>query len=90
MVVLKRGALGAYVYKDGAGVDFPAYPVKAVDTTAAGDAFTAAMAVGYAKGGDISEVIRFANAAGALAVTKLGAQVSMPFREEVVTFLQNR
>ena len=89
IIVLKRGERGAYMYQNGAGMFFPAYPVKAVDTTAAGDAFTAALAVEYAAGGDIGEAIRFANAAGALAVTKLGAQISMPRREEIEALLSN-
>jgi len=87
IIVLKRGADGAYAYQNGTGKFYPAYSVKALDTTAAGDAFTAALAVEYASGRDIGEAIMFANAAGALAVTKLGAQVSMPRRGEVEAFL---
>ena len=90
IVVLKRGADGAYLYWNGQGESFPSYPVKAIDTTAAGDAFTAALAVEYAAGADIRRAIRFANAAGALAVTRLGAQVSMPHRDETETFLRDQ
>jgi len=88
IIALKRGANGAYVYRGGMGAFYSAYQVKAVDTTAAGDAFTAALAVEYAAGRDIGEAVRFANAAGALAVTKLGAQISMPRRDEVGMFLK--
>ena len=64
----------------------PAFTVDAVDTTGAGDAFTAALAVAW---GQVSlpEALRFANAAGALAATVEGAQPSMPTLEAVLTFL---
>jgi bifunctional ADP-heptose synthase (sugar kinase/adenylyltransferase) len=66
-----------------------AFRVKAVDTTAAGDAFMGALACGLAENKPIREALRFANAAGALATTKLGAQPSLPFRKEVKTFVKN-
>jgi ribokinase len=65
---------------------FPAYKVEAVDPTAAGDAFTAALTVRVAAGAEIEDAIRYANLAGALAVTKLGAQPSLPTRTEVEAF----
>jgi ribokinase len=59
----------------------------AVDPTAAGDAFTAELTVQLAAGVDIEEAIRYANFAGALTVTKLGAQPSLPTRAEVDEFI---
>jgi ribokinase len=58
-----------------------------VDTTAAGDAFSAALAVSLAEGKDLEEAVRVANAAGALATTREGAQPSMPTRAELEAFL---
>jgi ribokinase len=64
-----------------------AFRVKVVDTTAAGDAFMGALAVALSENRPIHEALRFANGAGALAATKLGAQPSLPFRKEVEAFL---
>ena len=58
-----------------------------MDPTAAGDAFTAALTVQLAAGVDINEAIRYANFAGALTVTKLGAQPALPTRAEVDEFI---
>ena len=85
-VVMKLGARGAlYVAAD--EYYAPAFKVVAVDTTAAGDAFTAALALAW---GDMprAEALRFANAAGALAATIHGAQPSMPGRAAVEAFLR--
>ncbi|MEW6357880.1 MAG: ribokinase [Planctomycetota bacterium] len=68
----------------------PAYKVKAVDTTAAGDAFTAALAVSLAEGKTLLDAARYATAVGALAVTAFGAQPSMPTREKVERFIASR
>ncbi len=57
--------------------------VKAVDTTAAGDAFTGSLACGLAEGMKLAEVVEFASCAAALSVTKMGAQSSLPNREDV-------
>lgn len=83
-VVLRLGAAGA-MYADAAGtvLAVPAFKVKVKDTTAAGDAFTAALAVARAEGMAVSEAVRFANAAGALSSTVAGAQPSLPKREDV-------
>jgi ribokinase len=67
-----------------------AFKVKAVDTTAAGDAFMGALAIGLAENRPIREVLRLANAAGALATTKLGAQPSLPSRREIESFLKDK
>jgi ribokinase len=86
-IVLKLGENGAYHYHNGTGTHYPAYAVKAVDTTAAGDVFTAAMAIQYLQHGDIIHAIRYANIAGALTVTKPGAQESIPDIIEVEALL---
>jgi ribokinase len=91
-VVLKLGERGAYLYEpaSGCGQSVPGFRVQAVDTTAAGDAFTAGLAVQYLRTGDLGRAVRYANAAGALAATRLGAQPSMPRRAEVEAFLRER
>ncbi len=65
----------------------PAYAVNVVDTTAAGDAFCGALAVALARGEKFGDAVAFANAAGALAVTVLGAAPSMPTAKQVDAFL---
>ncbi len=86
-VVLKLGGDGAMLVTPQGAEHFPAYKVNAVDPTAAGDAFTAAFTVEYAAGARIEDAIRFANGAGALAATKVGAQSSLPTRQEVEDFV---
>ena len=82
--VLKLGHRGSMVVTaDEHFYTVPAYKVSVVDTTAAGDAFTAALAVSVARGENLHQAARFANAAGALACTKFGAQPSMPTANEV-------
>ncbi len=81
-VVMTLGANGAYVlYQDTASL-VPAFSIEAKDTTAAGDAFVAGLAVALAEGQILSEAVRCANAAGALTATKPGAQPSLPSRNE--------
>ncbi len=86
-VVLKLGGDGSMLVTAQGAEHFPAYKIDAVDPTAAGDAFTAAFTVEYAGGSKIEDAIRFANGAGALAATKLGAQSSLPTRQEVEAFV---
>lgn len=83
MVVVTLGSEGAaYFTKDDRGT-VPSLKVKAIDTTGAGDTFTAALAVALTEGKTVEESVRFACCAGALACRKLGAQPSLPYREEV-------
>ena len=88
-VVLKLGAEGSLYAtgpKPGQVTDsqhVPPFAVRVVDTTAAGDAFTAALGVAMAERRTWPDALRFANAAGALACTTLGAQPSLPLRAEV-------
>jgi ribokinase len=86
-VILKMGALGCLVADQTSAVELPGFPVEAIDTTAAGDAFNGALAVRLAEGSSLIEAARFANAAAALSVTKAGAVSSMPSRFEVDRFL---
>ena len=88
-VVLKLGAEGALLATQSRERLVPAFRVQVVDTTASGDAFTAALAVALVEGKDLEEAVRMANAAGALAATKLGAQPSMPTRAELEAFLRS-
>jgi ribokinase len=82
-VILKLGEKGALL-DDGKGArHFPAPKAEAVDATAAGDTFNGALAVALAEGRELAEAIAFANAAAALSVTRLGAQASIPSRDEV-------
>lgn len=86
-VVLKLGGRGALLcYLDGVCEHFPAYPIQVVDTTAAGDAFTAAMAFRYLQTGDLRQAVMFGNAAGALATMRLGAQPSLPTAQAIEQF----
>ena len=85
-VVLKLGDKGALLASPDEVMHLEAHKVDAVDTTAAGDAFTAALAVYTAEGMPLAEAVKMANRAGALAVTKLGAQPSMPTRADVEAF----
>ena len=83
-VLVSLGANGVFINdSDGKLYHIPGVPVRAVDSTAAGDTFTAAVAVCLAKGNTIVEAARYANIAAALAVTKKGAQSSIPTYEEV-------
>jgi len=82
-VIIKMGEKGAFVAADGTREMVEGVAVQAVDTTAAGDAFAAALAVALAEGRDAVAATRFANLVGALSVTRMGAQASMPTRDEV-------
>lgn len=88
--VVKAGSQGCAWVSPQGEEHIPAVPVKAVDTTAAGDAFTAALAVALAEGKSLPEAARWANFAGALAVTRFGAQPSMPMRWELEQFISSR
>lgn len=87
-VILTLGSRGAMVVEQNKeAVILPPHSVDVVDTTAAGDAFVAGLSVRLAEKAYLVEAARFGNAAGALAVTRLGAQPAMPTREEVEKLL---
>jgi ribokinase len=86
--VIKLGPLGAYWANERGSGHFQSFPVDAVDTVAAGDAFNGALAVALAEGHPFPEAVRWGCAAGALAVTRVGAQDSMPERDAVIALLR--
>jgi len=89
-VIVKLGDQGCvYCGPDGT-LTAPPFPVRAVDSTAAGDTFNAALAVALAEGAPIDHALRFANAAAAISVTRPGAQTSAPTRAEVESLLTLR
>jgi ribokinase len=89
-VVITLGAQGVTA-GDGEGLyQLPAFAVEAVDTTAAGDVYCGALAVALSEGKSLEEALRFASAAGALSVTKIGAQPSAPSRREIEEFLKEK
>ena len=87
LAIVKLGEMGVYYAAHGEEAFVPAYRVEAVDTVAAGDAFGAAVAVALAEGRGLLDAARFGAAAGALAVTRPGAQAAMPSRHEVEALL---
>ncbi len=81
--VVTLGAQGAQIVSGEENAIIPTYAVDVVDTTGAGDAFNAGLAVALAEGKPLPEAVRFANAAAALSVTKSGAAPSTPYRATV-------
>ncbi|MFQ6065656.1 MAG: ribokinase [bacterium] len=88
-VILKLGEKGSYLLSPKKRSYFPAVKVKVVDTTAAGDAFMGALCLGFSQGRSLPQAIEFANLAGASAVTKMGAQPSLPTQEEMCKLRRN-
>ena len=85
-VIITLGAQGSYVASSGMCEWIPAFKVKAVDTTGRGDVYCGCLAVALSEGKTLSESARFASAAAAICVTRLGAQPSAPFRNEIDAF----
>ncbi len=83
-VVLKLGDRGCAVYDGEELKSLPPYKTTVVDTTAAGDCFTGAMALEYLKSGDILKACDMGNKAGAIAVSRMGAEGSMPTIDEIL------
>ncbi len=85
--VIKLGGRGCYVTDLKDHFTLPSFKTHAIDTTAAGDSFTAALTLEYLRTKDIKTAARYANAVGALVVSKAGAMPSIPTTEEVCNFL---
>jgi ribokinase len=90
IVVIKLGAAGAYVQSHSQAAFVPGFVVDAIDTVACGDAFAGGLTAGLIANLDLIEAVGWGNAAGALAATKLGAQVAMPTQEAFEAFLRDR
>jgi len=88
-VIITLGSKGAFVDHGGQQYMVSGFKVDAMDTTAAGDTFNGALAVAISQKKDMRDAVRFANAAAALSVTKLGAQPSVPSLKEIIEFLDN-
>lgn len=85
-IVLTKGEDGINVYNKNDSKFYSTLDVKAVDTTAAGDAFAGALAYGLQKNFDENKIYKFANKVAAISVTKIGAQSSLPTMKEVKSF----
>lgn len=90
VAVIKLGERGAFLASKTDRRMIPAVAVDAVDSTAAGDAFAGALAVALAEGNPLDAAVLFANVSAALSVTRMGAQPSMPRRNEVTAFANAR
>ena len=90
IVILKLGEQGCLCFDGSTEIIARGFHVKAVDTTAAGDTFNAALGVALCEQMPLERALRFANAAAAISVTRLGAQSSAPSRDEVEAFLSER
>ena len=86
-IVLTLGSRGSLLSTNNQQKLIKGYEIDVVDTTGAGDAFCGALATALGRGAKIEEAVTFANAAGALAVTVLGAAPSLPTSEEIDKFL---
>jgi ribokinase len=87
-VILTLGSGGSIVAGTGERLQVPAYRVEAVDTTAAGDVFCGALAAALVEGQALLESLQFASAAAAIAVTRMGAQPSIPGRAEIEALIR--
>lgn len=89
-VIITLGSRGVWVSHDGEGRRVPGFKVQAIDTIAAGDTFNGALVTSLLEGTALAEAIRFAHAAAAIAVTRKGAQPSVPWRKEIDEFLRQQ
>ena len=89
IAIITLGARGSYFDSAEFKGFVPAFKVKAVDTTAAGDVYCGSLAVALVEGRNLAEAVRFAGAASAISVTRMGAQPSAPTRKEIDEFILN-
>ncbi|CNB41516.1 ribokinase [Yersinia similis] len=89
-VIITLGSRGVWLSEQGKGKLVAGFKVNAVDTIAAGDTFNGALLTALLEGQSMDAAVRFAHAAAAIAVTRSGAQPSIPWRTEIDSFLQER
>lgn len=89
-VIITLGSRGVWSSVNGEGRRVPGFKVKAIDTIAAGDTFNGALVTALLEGKAMDDAIRFAHAAAAIAVTRKGAQPSVPWRKEIDEFLSQQ
>lgn len=89
-VIITLGSRGVWLSENGKGQRVAGFKVKAVDTIAAGDTFNGALVTALLEDKPMADAIRFAHAAAAIAVTRKGAQPSVPWRNEIDDFLQQQ
>lgn len=89
-LLITRGSKGVEFHSHGDARHQPAFQVEAVDTTGAGDTFLGSFLAHHCHGIEITQSLRYASAASALQVTRPGAAIAIPAREEVETFLKQR
>lgn len=89
-VLITLGSRGVWLSEQGQGQRIAGFRVTAVDTIAAGDTFNGALITALLEGQPMTQAVRFAHAAAAIAVTRSGAQPSVPWREEIDRFLAER
>lgn len=87
-VIITLGVRGAFYTNGTEEIMVPAIPMKAVETTGAGDAFNGGLATAIAEGMDIETALRFATCTAAISVTRLGSSPSMPYRHEILELMK--
>ena len=87
-IVLKLGGRGCYIYNGKEGYVSPSFKAKVVDTTAAGDAFTAGLVLHYLANGNMKQAAQYGNVVGAITVSRAGASTSIPSEAEVAEFIK--
>jgi 5-dehydro-2-deoxygluconokinase len=86
-LILKRGPQGASVVTADGSIDVPGFPVEVINTVGAGDAFASGLIARRLQGWDWFEAVRFANACGAIEVTRQGCASALPTEAEVLEFI---